>query len=163
MVCRRRSQRFPRGSTDHTVGENAVAAAVARDDSPAGALPFRSRCRGRAPGVPGLTLRQGLHLLLVDVEVRVDVLDIVVLFESIVQPQHPLAFLPSSFTGFFGTMAISADSVVMPAFCERFQDRFVRFRRRENFPSAAMVAKVVGAGVEHDVHELVLGRLVRRR
>ncbi len=39
---------------------------------------------------------------------------------------------------------------------------FVRFGSREDFPVVAVVAEVVAAGIEHQVHELVFGGLVDR-
>ena len=41
-------------------------------------------------------------------------------------------------------------------------DGFVSFGRRNDFPLVAFIAQVVGAGVEHDVHEMFFAGLVPR-
>ena len=48
----------------------------------------------------------------------------------------------------------------MPAGFQRLEHRFVRFGRREDLPLVAVVAQIVGAGIEHDGHELVFAGLV---
>ena len=56
-------------------------------------------------------------------------------------------------------MAISADAVAMPAFVDRLQAPLRALPARDDLPVLAVVAQIVGAGVEHHVHELIFGRL----
>ena len=71
------------GGADHAMSQNAVTAAVAFDHAPAGALGSAVDPQN-THGLGG----QRLHLLFVDVEVGIHVLHVVVLFQSLAQPQH---------------------------------------------------------------------------
>jgi hypothetical protein len=72
--------------TDHTVRDNRVPASIAIDDAPTGAL--RAAIDAEDAHVRLWPLRQSLQFLLVDVEVGINILHIVVVFQSLGQPQH---------------------------------------------------------------------------
>src|SRR5579864_4365788 len=103
---------------------------------------------------------QRLHLLLIDVEVRVDALHVVVLLESLVQLQHRGSVLSfeahrslrnhSDFRGSHGNAGL-LDGV---------EHGLMRLRSGDDLPVAAVVAQILAARFKHDVHELIFGGLV---
>ena len=104
--------------------------AIAIDYAITGALPSRNRCRARAR-----YLRQRLQLLLVDIEVGVDVLHVVVIFERFAQPQHAagvLAFQLDQVLGHHGDGGVFRGNAVG---LQSLEHGFVRFRRGEDLPS----------------------------
>src|SRR5208282_3345565 len=89
-----------------------------------------------------------LNFLFVDVEVRVDVLHVVVLFHSFHHAQHLLRLLARELDvvlrhkRYFGRRGRNSTRH------ERFANFFHFFRRRHYFPERAVVPQIVRAGVE---------------
>src|SRR5579872_7501352 len=113
---------------------------------------------GETPA-PRIALFRGhyrLHFLFVDVEVGGDALYVVVFFESFDQPQHlrrlgtgqldVILRYPADFGG------IRGDAF----FHQRAADCFKSFGRGQNFPSRAVIAQILGAGVQNNREHFVL-------
>src|SRR4051812_165835 len=104
-------------------------------------------------------LRHRLQLLLIDIEVGVDALHVVMIFQDIGQPEHGV-----------GVLALELDQIlrhprdrsVLTRNSVRFQNlqnSFMCFGPGEHFPTFAIAAHIVRAGFEYDIHELIFGDL----
>src|SRR4029077_15909353 len=92
---------------------------------------------------------------LVDVEIRVDILHVVLIFKRFHQPDH-LA----------GRRAFQLDVVLRnhgharrhrldPGFPHRFEDGFIGGRFAKHSPVVAVIAQIFGAGFEDNTHQIV--------
>src|SRR5690348_17405170 len=114
-------QRLSRGGADHTMRQNAMLAAVAFDHAPAGALgsaidPQNTHdVRARpAPEAPQ-DARASISFSSMS-KFEYTFWTSSCSSRASLSLSMPLAFLPSSFIRFLGTIAISAEAVGMPAF-----------------------------------------------
>src|ERR1022692_5116540 len=95
------------------------------------------------------TLRgQRLQLLLVDIEVGVDALHVVVLFQRVLQAQHAGGVFALQFDQVLGDPGDGGILVGNVVGVQYFEDALVAHRIGENLPLVAQVAQVVGSGIQ---------------
>src|SRR5258706_1211278 len=99
--------------------------------------------------------RECFHLVFVDVEVRIDVLHVVVFFERLAQAQHAARVLPFQANQVLGNHAELSRSGRNPGLMNGLQHSLVRLGSGDDLPVGPVVAQILGAGIEHQIHELV--------
>src|SRR5690348_229570 len=103
-----------------------------------------------------------LQLLLVDIEVRIDVLYVVMLLERFVEPEHAAGVLAFELNKVLGNESDGGVVVGEVVGFESLDNGPVSFWRGEDLPMIAVVAEVIGARVKDNAHELVFTGLVGR-
>src|SRR5215472_10348700 len=93
--------------------------------------------------------------LLVNVEVRVDVLHVIVLFESFHQPDHGVGRLPFKLDVILGNHGYGGGSGLDAGFFDGFENSLVRGRVGQNLPVVTIIAHVFRTRVENQGHQVV--------
>src|ERR1051325_6194303 len=103
---------------------------------------------------------QRFHLLFVDIEVGIDILNVVMLFEDFAQLQHAAGVLSFELDEVLRDHSDFSRSGGNARFMHGVENFLMQLGSRNDLPVAAIVAQIVGPGFEHQIHQLVLRGLV---